>query len=175
MNKYAKCRTAFAVCIGLLAPCHMALAQTSALQHGLEELFLQADRSNATLQSMRSAITKADAGIASAQTQKLPEISGTASVSYLGNARIWNRHFGESTSAPMPHYGNNFALRAEQVLYAGGAIKGSIELSQQGAQMARLSAADEQQRVRFALASLYFQLHELYNQVGSRASHSATT
>lgn len=164
MNKYAKCRTAFAVCIGLLAPCHMALAQTSALQHGLEELFLQADRSNATLQSMRSAITQADAGIASAQTQKLPEISGTASVSYLGNARIWNRHFGESTSAPMPHYGNNFALRAEQVLYAGGAIKGSIELSQQGAQMARLSAADEQQRVRFALASLYFQLHELYNQ-----------
>lgn len=163
MNKYVKCRKALAVCLGLLAA-GAVQAQTAALEHELEELFLQADRSNATLQSMRSAITVADAGIESARMQKLPEISGTASVSYLGNARLWNRHFRESTSAPMPHYGNNFSLRAEQVLYTGGAIKGAIELSRQGAQMTRLSAADEQQRVRFALVGLYLQLHSLSNQ-----------
>lgn len=64
----------------------------------------------------------------------------------------------------MPHYGNNFLLRAEQVIYTGGAIKGGIELAQQNARMQQLSAQSEEQRVRYMLTSLYLQLHSLRNQ-----------
>ncbi len=148
----------------LLCPPQTALAQTTELRTALQQLYQQAQSHNATLQSMQAAINQAESGIETARMDKLPTINAQVSFSYLGNARLWNRKFGESTSAPMPHYGNNFLLHAEQVLYAGGAIKSGIALAQQGAQMKKLAAQDEQQRIRFSLASLYFQLHALRNQ-----------
>lgn len=38
----------------------------------------------------------------------------------------------------MPHYGNNFAIKATQVVYAGGAINRSIQLSELQQQVAEL-------------------------------------
>ena len=148
-----------ALCVPLLVH-----AQTSPFDPTLQQLYRTAEAHNATLQSARSALTAAQAGIETARMAKLPEVSAQVSVSYLGNGRLWNRKFGESTSAPMPHYGNNFLLRAEQVLYAGGAIKSSMTLASQQAQMAGLTIEEERQRVRFALASLYLQLHCLRNR-----------
>lgn len=150
-------RSAFAL---LLVPA-AAWAQTQQLERGLDGLYATARQHNATLAATAAAIREADAAIESAKTARLPEVSGQVSVSYLGNARLWNRHFGESTKAAMPHFGNNFLLRAEQVVYAGGAIDGSIRLAQQAAQGERLTAQSEEQKVRFLLAGLYLQLHAL--------------
>lgn len=138
-------------------------AQTDALRAGMQSLFLTAEKHNATLKSMQAAIKEAEAGTESAKTARMPEIEGSVSVSYLGNGRIWNRHFGESTSAPMPHFGNNFYLKASQLIYAGGAVDAGIRLSEQNAQMTHLTAEDERQKVRFLLAGLYLQLHSLCN------------
>lgn len=143
---------------------HAACAQSDELSGSLSQLYNVAQQHNATLQRCQAAINEAQAAIETARMSKLPDITGQASVSYIGNARLWNRQFGESTGAPMPHYGNNFLLRAEQVLYTGGAIKGGIELAQQNARMQQLSAQNEEQRVRYMLTSLYLQLHSLRNQ-----------
>lgn len=139
-------------------------AQTPALRQSISKLYEQAEASNASIATLRAAVATAEAGVQTARADKLPDVSGQASFSYLGNARLWNRHFGESTSAPMPHYGNNFLLRAQQVLYAGGAIRSGIRLAGQQADMARWAVNDERQRVRFAVATLYPQLHCLRNQ-----------
>lgn len=139
-------------------------AQTPALRQSISKLYEQAEASNASIATLRAAVATAEAGVQTARADKLPDVSGQASFSYLGNARLWNRHFGESTSAPMPHYGNNFLLRAQQVLYAGGAIRSGIRLAGQQADMARWAVNDERQRVRFAVATLYLQLHCLRNQ-----------
>lgn len=139
-------------------------AQSLALRQGLQQLYTTAEAHNASLVSMQAAVKTAEAGIETARMNKLPDINGQASFSYLGNARLWNRKFGESTSAPMPHYGNNFLLQAQQIIYGGGAIKSSITLAEQQAQMAHLSVADESQNVRFLLTNLYLQLHALRNQ-----------
>ena len=139
-------------------------AQTPALRQSISKLYEQAEASNASIATLRAAVATAEAGVQTARADKLPDVSGQASFSYLGNARLWNRHFGESTSAPMPHYGNNFLLRAQQVLYAGGAIRSCIRLAGQQADMARWAVNDERQRVRFAVATLYPQLHCLRNQ-----------
>lgn len=141
----------------------LAVAQTAELGHGVASLFAVAESHNATLRSLLSAVDESKAGIETARMAKLPDISGEVSVSYLGNGRIWNRHFGESTSAPMPHYGNNFALKAQQVIYGGGAILSGIRLAEQNAQMADLSAEEGRQKMRFALVGLYLQLHSLRN------------
>lgn len=139
-------------------------AQSLALRQGLQQLYTTAEAHNASLVSMQAAVKTAEAGIETARMNKLPDINGQASFSYLGNARLWNRKFGESTSAPMPHYGNNFLLQAQQIIYGSGAIKSSITLAEQQAQMAHLSVADESQNVRFLLTNLYLQLHALRNQ-----------
>lgn len=106
-------------------------AQTQALQSGLEELFAQAENHNTTLKRLQSAFRESGLSVDVARANQLPELHGEASVSYLGNARLWNRHFGESTSAPMPHYGNNFLLKASQVVYSGGAVSGGVQLARQ--------------------------------------------
>lgn len=150
--------------VALWSVASVASAQNDAFEHRVNELFEVAERHNATIHSLQSAIAEAEAGIESARMAKLPDVNGQASVSYLGNARLWNRHFGESTSAPMPHYGNNFLLQAQQVLYAGGAIRSQINLARLNADMQRLAAGETRQRVRMALVALYLQLHSLHNQ-----------
>ena len=138
-------------------------AQTAELQEGLARLFATAEQHNTTLRSLETALQVAEAGVNSAKAAKLPDITGEAAVSYLGNARLWNRQFGESTAAPMPHFGNNFSLSAQQVVYGGGGINASIKLARQGSELAQLNAEDGKQRVRFLLTGLYLQLHNLRN------------
>ena len=146
--------------VGLAVPVQ---AQTPQFKNALQELYTMADSHNATLRSLQSAVVEAEAGVRSAEAAKLPDVSGQVSFSYLGNARLWNRHFGESTSAPMPHFGNNYLLRAQQVVYSGGALTAGVELAGQNARMAGLSAEEGTQQVRFLLAGLFLQLHNLRN------------
>lgn len=64
----------------------------------------------------------------------------------------------------MPHYGNNFAIKATQVVYAGGAINSSIQLSELQQQVAELELQNNRQEVRFLLVGYYLELYQLYNQ-----------
>lgn len=157
---------------GVLSPAAVR-AQSPLLQEGVERLYSVAEAHNASLRRVRAAVSEAGAGVETAKNAMLPEISGQASFSYLGNARLWNRKFGEGVTAAMPHYGNNFLLRAEQALYAGGAIKGGIALARQEAEMQRLTAEDERQRVRYTLVTLYLRLHSLRNQSEVYAANAA--
>lgn len=154
------------LCMGvamLLAPA-VVQAQTATLQGGLDQLFRVAEEHNATLQSMRSAIDVAQAEVDAAQKAKLPDVNAQLSVSYLGDAWLLNRHFGEAMKAPMPHFGNNFVFQAQQVAYAGGALTAGVQMARQNEQMQRLTADGERLRVRFLLTGLYLQLHSLSNQ-----------
>ena len=159
-------RSIAALCISaatLLMPA-LAQAQTAALRGGLDRLYGVAEEHNATLQSMRAAIDVAAAGVDAAQKSKLPDVKAQLSVSYLGDATLWNRHFGETTRAAMPHFGNNFSLQAQQAVYTGGALTAGVQMARQGEQMQRLTADGERLRVRFLLTGLYLQLHSLHNQ-----------
>lgn len=173
MNKKMRRPAILALCTAAAWMPGAVRAQTPALQSGLDRMYLTAEAHNATLRSMQSAIDEAEAGVQTAKTARLPEISGSASVSYLGNARLWNRHFGESTSAPMPHFGNNFLLKATQVVYAGGAVDAGIRMARQNARMQALTARGEMQKVRFLLTGLYLQLHSLRNAQSVYATNAA--
>lgn len=160
---FLKNKAAALVVAGALAPA-LLMAQHEAVERGVNDLFRTAEAHNATLQSCRAAVTEADAAIQSAKTDRLPEISGQASFSYNGNGRVWDRDFSNGMGVDIPHYGNNFALKASQVVYAGGAIDAGIRLAEQSADMARLSAREQKEQVRFLLVGLYLQLHNLQNQ-----------
>lgn len=151
------------VAAGLALLCQPMEAQTPQLEAALQSLYDQADRQNATLQSLRTAVNEAQAAEGTTRMARLPEVSAQLSLSYLGDARLWNRQFGQGTTAPMPHFGNNFVLRAEQAVYTGGALTASTQLARQNSRMANLTAEEARQRVHFLLTAYYLQLHNLRN------------
>lgn len=77
--------------------------QNQRLTGQLQQLFDCAEQNNASLTRMRAAIATAEAGEETARLAQLPDVEAQLSISYLGDARLWNRTFGESMAAPMPH------------------------------------------------------------------------
>lgn len=141
---------------------HYVCAQPRVL--GIEELFRLADGQSKSIQAYRTGKAAADEALKAARAQRLPDITATASASYLGNGRLWDRDFGNGMRVPMPHFGNNFALEATQVLYAGGAISSGIALAGLAQQLAELDWQKNRQEIRFLLTGYYLELYKLDNQ-----------
>jgi len=134
------------------------------LRMTLDQLFATAERHNASIQSRKTAVDEASQGIEAAKAAWRPDVEATASISYLGNVKIWERPLHNGFSAQTPHFGNNFALMARQTVYSGGAITININLAKLGREVAQANAEENRQRVRFLLTGYYLQLHKLCNQ-----------
>ena len=99
---------------------------------GLEELFRLADEQSKRIQTYRTGTEAADEALKAAKAQRLPDVNVSLSASYWGNGKLWDRDFGHARVIDMPHFGNNFALEAQQVIYAGGAISSGIRQAELG-------------------------------------------
>ena len=148
----------------------------------LEQLFNLAEEQSRQLQSSRTAQSAADARVASARSQRLPDVNVSLSGSYIGNATLLSRSFSTNGTADVcyaiapyvgtaqlgkqdtPHWGNQFAVEASQVLYAGGASTDGVRMAELGQQMAALDVEKQRQEVRFLLAGYYLDLFKLGNQ-----------
>ena len=64
----------------------------------------------------------------------------------------------------MPHFGNNFAIEASQVLYTGGAITNRIAVAKLQQQLAQLDKEKNKQDIRFLLVGNYLEMYKLRNQ-----------
>ena len=132
---------------------------------GIEEMFRLADENSKSIQTYRTGKEVADENLKAAKTQRLPDISASLSGSYWGNGKLWDRDFSNATKIDMPHWGNNFALEAQQVVYAGGAISSSIELAELEKQLAEMDWQKNRQDIRFLLVGHYLNLYKLHNQI----------
>lgn len=141
-----------------------SFAQSRALTMSIDDLFRTADEHNTSIKSFESAILEAEAGLASAKAERLPDVDASLAFSYLGGGRITDRNFSNGLGVHIPHYGNNLALTAQMPIYTGGAIESGISLSRLALQMAEVNAVDNRQRVRMMLVSYYLELHNLRNQ-----------
>ena len=131
---------------------------------GIEELFRLADENSTSIQAYRTGKEAADQALKAAKAQRLPDINASVSASYLGDGRLWDRDFGNATRIDMPHFGNNFAIEAQQVIYAGGAINSGIRLAELEQQLAELDWQKNRQEIRFLLTGYYLDLYKLNNQ-----------
>lgn len=132
---------------------------------GIEEMFRLADENSKSIQTYRTGKEVADENLKAAKAQRLPDISASLSGSYWGNGKLWDRDFGNATKIDMPHWGNNFALEAQQVVYAGGAISSGIELAELEKQLAEMDWQKNRQEIRFLLVGHYLNLYKLHNQI----------
>ena len=134
-------------------------------QMGIEELFRLADEQSKSIQTYRTGTEAAGEALKAAKAQRLPDVNVSLSASYWGNGKLWDRDFSNAMTVDMPHFGNNFALEAQQVIYAGGAISSGIKQAEIGKALAELDLQKNVQEIRFLLAGHYLNLYKLDNQI----------
>lgn len=131
----------------------------------IDELLRLADAQSKSIQTYKTGTEAAGEALKAAKAQRLPDVNVSLSASYLGDGKIWDRDFGNAMTVDMPHFGNNFAIEAQQVIYAGGAISSGIKQAELGKQLAELDLQKDIQEVRFLLLGHYLNLYKLDNQI----------
>lgn len=153
-----------------IALCMLLCAQQLSAQEkivkilSLDEMFHLAAENSKQLKLSESAIETARRAVDVAKNSRLPVIDASLSFSYLGDGTITNRNFTNVTNAPMPHFGNNFALEASQVVFTGGAISNSISKAELEEQIAQLNFEKDMMDIRFLLTGYYLDIYKLINQ-----------
>lgn len=132
---------------------------------GVEEMFRLADEQSKSIQTYKTGKDAADEALKTAKAQRLPDVNFSFSLSYWGNGKLWDRDFSNGMKIDMPHLGNNFALEAQQVIYAGGAISSGIRQAELNKQLAELDWQKNIQEIRFLLIGNYLDLYKLDNQI----------
>lgn len=145
-------------CIGFCS----ASAQPRVL--GVDELFHLADAHSKSLKVHNLAVDEAVQAIKVAKNDRLPSIEAGLSFSYIGDGWMSDRDFSNGMKADMPHFGNNFAFKATQAVYTGGAVSTGIEMSELQKEMAETELDNDRQNVRFMLVGHYLDLFQLHNQ-----------
>ena len=131
----------------------------------IDELFRLADEQSVAIRSFESGAAAAAEGVRAARAGRLPDVGVTASASFLGDGRLWNRSYGDGMSVDMPHFGNNFALEAQQVVYAGGAVRSGIRIAELEQGDAETALERSRQDTYFLLLGHYLNLYKIDNRI----------
>ena len=131
----------------------------------ISQLFQKVEDNSKTLRTSLSGVEAAHLGIESAKSKKLPDLDASLSFSYIGNALITDRDFSNVHGLKSPHFGNNFAFQAQQVVYAGGAINAGIKLAELGKQQAEVGVKLTRQQIRFIALGQYLDLYKIDNRI----------
>ena len=131
----------------------------------ISQLFQKVEDNSKSLRTSLSGVEAAHLGIESAKSKKLPDLDASLSFSYIGNALITDRDFSNVHGLKSPHFGNNIAFQAQQVVYAGGAINAGIKLAELGKQQAEVGVKLTRQQIRFIALGQYLDLYKIDNRI----------
>lgn len=129
----------------------------------LEQMFALADENSKSLKIEDAAVAEAQQGVKVAQNGYLPDIDVSLSASFLGNGRLMDRDFSNGQRIKMPHFGNNFAIQATQLIYGGGAVTNGVAMARLKEEMADVNREAARSRIRFMLTGFYLDLYKLQN------------
>ena len=150
------------------APCEETASPVSSGQKQsmtIDQLFEKIEDNSKSLRTVKSGVEIASLGVESAKSKRLPDLDASLSFSYIGNALLTDRDFSDIHGLSSPHFGNNFAFQAQQVVYAGGAINAGIKLAELGKQQAEVGVRLTRQQVRFIAFGQYLDLFKIDNQI----------
>ncbi len=131
----------------------------------IDQLFERVENNSKQIRTQMVGVESATHGIASAKSQRLPDIDASLSVSYIGNALLTDRDFSNAHGLKSPHFGNSFSLQAQQVVYAGGAIDAGIRLAEMGKRQAETGVTLTRQQMRFVALGQYLDLYKTDNRM----------
>jgi len=126
-------------------------------------MFDLADKNSKTVRVENMAVAEAQQAVQVAKNGRLPDIEISLSASYLGNGCLMDRDFTNGQNIPMPHFGNNFAIKATQLIYGGGVVNTGIAMAKLKEEMACVNQDATRSRIRFMLTGFYLDLYKLQN------------
>ena len=151
----------------IMASCASLCAMSAYAQQSyvltLERMFTLADENSKTIQVENVALSEAQQAVRVAQNGRLPDIELSLSASYLGNGCLMDRDFTNGQNIKMPHFGNNLAIKATQLIYGGGVVNTGIAMAKLKEEMASVNMEATRSRVRFMLTGFYLDLYKLQN------------
>lgn len=152
-----------------------ATAQTPQRKITIGELFTLVESGSKTLRMQKSGVDVSARGIEEAKSKRLPDVGASLQMSYNGNVVMTDRDFGNVKGFSQPHFGNSFALEAQQVVYAGGAIDAGIRLAELQKSMSENAVALTRNQQRFLALGQYLDLYKLDNGMKVYQSNIALT
>lgn len=129
----------------------------------IEQLFEIAEANSVQLRPSFTAEEEARREINVARSNRLPDISASLSLSYIGDGFTTKRDLSDYQKAPIPHFGNGLALNINQPIYTGGAITTGIELAELKSEAARFATDLQRDNIRFRLAGFYLDIYKYGN------------
>ncbi|MBR1835223.1 MAG: TolC family protein [Bacteroidales bacterium] len=142
----------------------------------LTEVMAYADSAGTTLKAARMGVQAAHESYNAATLGTLtPDLRLSATVGYLGDGYGWGRDSSYSFRVEMPHFSTRFGLDAQQVIYAGGALRAGHHKAALGQELAQLGYEQQRQDVHFELVGLYLDLYRAMRQVEVYDSNIALT
>ena len=149
----------------LVVPAVIAAKAQSERRMTVDDLFQLVEGNSKTLQETKISVEFAQKGIEAARAQRLPDVNATLSASYNGNVVVMDRDFTNANGYSSPHFGNSFALEAQQVVYAGGAIDAGIRMAELHRDMAVAGQRQSSNAQRFLALGQYLDLYKIQNRM----------
>ena len=131
----------------------------------VKELFELVETGSKTLQETKTSVDYAQKGVEAARAQRLPDVNASLSASYNGNVVVMDRDFTNAQGFSSPHFGNSFALEAQQVVYAGGAVNAGIRVAELQRDMAVSGQRATSNAQRFMALGQYLDLFKIQNRM----------
>ena len=131
----------------------------------VERLFELVEDQSTALQVARSEREAAGHALSAARSSRLPDISVALSGSYNGNILMTDRDLSNAKGFSSPHWGNNFTLEAQQMIYTGGAMSAGVRLAEIGRDQAENDLLATRQGQRFLAIAQFLELLEADNAI----------
>jgi len=144
-------------------PCRMGAQAQRRMDIG--ELLEAVGRANKSVAASRIAAREADHQLEAAREATLPDIDVELTGSYNGDGAVWDRDFSSYHKAPIPHWGNSFALQARQTVYSGGAHTTAIRQAETARQIALNGSEATLQQQSFLAIGLFLDLCQIDNSI----------
>lgn len=129
----------------------------------LEKLFEIAESNSVQLRPSFTAEEEARQEIEVAKANRLPDITTSLSLSYIGDGFTTERDFSDYQKAPIPHFGSGLSINVTQPIYTGGAISNTIELAELKTTAARYATELKRDNIRFSIAGFYLDIYKYEN------------
>ena len=148
----------------LVVPTVMVAKAQNERSMTVDDLFQLVESNSKTLQETKISVEFAQKGIEATRSQRLPDVNATLSASYNGNVVVMDRDFTNANGYSSPHFGNSFALEAQQVVYAG-AIDAGIRMAELQRDLAQTGHRMNSENQRFMALGQYLDLYKIQNRM----------
>ena len=162
-------------CVVAVSLFHVSTVAQTQRTMTVNQLFELVESGNTALKAERSGVAVSMRGVEEAKSKRLPDVNAMLQFSYNGNVLMTDRDFSNAKGISQPHFGNSFALEAQQVVYSGGAINAGIRLAELQKEQSENSLDMSRDNQRFIALGQYLDLYRLENGIKVYDSNIALT